>query len=191
VQLTTSDGHVLDADVAEPSDAPRGGVVVCHPHPQYGGNRFNTVVGALFRALPESGFLTLRFDFRSGGGDGIAERLDVVAALDALDARVEVPLALTGYSFGAAVALTTEDDRVTAIAALAPPLSMMSVPAPSVPTLVLTPQHDQFSPPDAARAIIETWDDCDFDTIESADHFLTDHTTDVGGRVAAWLAARF
>ena len=113
------------------------------------------------------------------------------AALDALAERVDVPLALAGYSFGAAVALATDDDRVTAIATVAPPLAMMSVNPPSVPTLVLTPQHDQFSPPDATRPIVGEWDDCDFDTVESADHFLIGHTYDVGRRVTAWLVGRY
>ena len=191
IQLTTSDGHELAADIAMPAVAPRGGVVVCHPHPAYGGNRFNNVVEALFTALPTAGFAALRFDFRAGGGDGVAERLDVIAALDALAEGVDAPLALAGYSFGAAVALATADDRITAVAAIAPPLSMMPVAAPSPPALVLTPQHDQFCRPDVARAIVEAWDDCDFETIGSADHFLIGHTADVAERATTWFSARF
>ena len=190
IQLSTADGHLLEADLRAPDGALRGGIVVCHPHPAYGGNRFNNVVETLFTALPVAGFAALRFDFRSGGGDGVAERLDVIAALDSLGERVDAPLALAGYSFGAAVGLATADDRITAIAAIAPPLSMMTVAAPSVPTLVLTPQHDQFCPPDAARAIVGSWDACDFETIESADHFLIGHTAVVAGRVIDWLADR-
>lgn len=190
IQLSTSDGHQLAADIALAVDAPIGGVVVCHPHPAYGGNRFNNVVEALFTALPAAGFATLRFDFRSGGGDGVAERLDVIAALDALAERIDAPLALAGYSFGAAVALATDDDRPIAIAAIAPPLSLMSVGVPSVPTLVLTPRHDQFCQPDAAQAIVGDWDDCDFEAIESADHFLMGHTADVAARAVSYLEAR-
>jgi len=174
-----------------PTGAPRAGVVVCHPHPAHGGNRFNNVVEALFSALPAAGFVTLRFDFRTGGGDGVTERLDVVAAMDALAARTDAAVGLVGYSFGASVALNTQDDRVAAIVAIAPPLSMMPAPAPSVPTLVLTPQHDQFCPPDVARAIVDAWDGCDFQPIESADHFLMGHTAGVAERVATWLDARF
>jgi len=173
-----------------PEGSPRAGIVVCHPHPTYGGNRFNNVVAALFSALPVAGFATLRFDFRADGGDGVGERLDVIAALDALADRIDAPLAVAGYSFGAAVALTTGDDRITAIAAVAPPLSMMKVPAPAAPTLILTPRHDQFCPPDAARAIIGDWTDCEFEAIESADHFLTGHTADVADRATSWLAER-
>ncbi len=191
IQLTTSDGRQLSADLATPAGTPRAGVVACHPHPAYGGNRFNGMVDALFSALPAAGFVTLRFDFRVGGGDGVAERLDVIAALDALGERVDAGLALVGYSFGAAVALGTDDGRINAVAAIAPPLSMMSVPAPTVPTLVLTPQHDQFCQPGAARAIIEDWDDVELAAIDSADHFLVGHTADVAERVTAWMADRF
>ena len=81
IQLTTSDSHVLSADVVVPDEVSLGGVVVCHPHPAYGGNRFNNVVEVLFAALPAAGFAALRFDFRAGGGDGIAERIDTVAAM--------------------------------------------------------------------------------------------------------------
>lgn len=190
IQLSTTDGHRLDAELALPAGAPVGGVVVCHPHPAFGGDRFNNVVEALFTALPAVGLAALRFDFRAGGVNGIAERLDVVAALDALAERVDPPLALAGYSFGAAVALATADARITSVVAIAPPLSMMPTPPPSVPTLVLSPRHDQFCPPDDARAIVDSWHDCSFEPIESADHFLVGHTAAVAERVAAWLLAR-
>jgi alpha/beta superfamily hydrolase len=191
VQLTTSDGHLLDADVAEPPDgvAHRGGVVVCHPHPQYGGNRFNNVVAELFGALPTAGFETLRFDFRSEHGGGVAERLDVVAALDELKRAGRAPLFVAGYSFGAAVALATPDERIAAIAAIAPPLTMTPVPQPTVPVLVLSPAHDQFCPPAAAGEAAEGWPAVELDTIESTDHFLLGQTAWVAERVTSWLTS--
>ncbi len=194
-QLTTSDGRRLDADLAlSPADVPpRGAVVLCHPHPQYGGNRFDPVVTALFDHLPAAGFTALRFDFRSDFGGGVGERLDVVAALDRLDAVEELaglPRFVVGYSFGASVALTTADPRIVAVAAVAPPLAMMEVGTPSIPTLVLTPRHDQFSPPDATASAVADWPDHELDVVESADHFLAGHTDAVADRVAAWLLDR-
>jgi alpha/beta superfamily hydrolase len=194
-QLTTVDGHRLPADVELPvaGVAPSGGVVVCHPHPQYGGNRFNTVVTALFETLPEAGYATLRFDFRREFGGGVDERLDVIAALDHLDtvdAISGMPRAVVGYSFGAAVALGTVDLRIAAIAAIAPPLATMPADDPGVPTLVLTPRHDQFSPPEQTEPMVAGWTDVEFAVIESADHFLAGHTTVVAKRVADWLDRR-
>jgi len=191
VQLTTSDGHLLDADIAEPPEGVDvlAAVVVCHPHPLYGGNRFNNVVEALFRALPAAGFTTLRFDFRGDHGDGKAERLDVIAALDALDETGAAPLLVAGYSFGAAVALGTADDRIAALAVIAPSLTMLPSAVPSVPTLVLAPEHDQFCPPDAATAIVDAWPDAELEIIESADHFLAGSTTRVAERFTGWLSS--
>ena len=191
-QLTTADGHTLTGDLALPRDdvALRGAVVLCHPHPQYGGNRFNTVIAALFETLPPAGFATLRFDFRSEFGGGVAERADVVAALDHLDtidALAGVPRFVVGYSFGAAVALNTADDRITAIGAVAPPLAVMSSPDPGRPVLVLTPRHDQFSDPAATEPTVTGWDQATFEVVESADHFLAGHTKAVADRVTRWL----
>lgn len=193
VQLTTSDGHTLVGDLAVPPDGTStlGAAVLCHPHPQYGGNRFNIVVAALFERLPPAGFAALRFDFRRQFGGGVAEQLDVVAALDHLDTVVDlddVPRFVVGYSFGAAVALAAQDDRIRAIAAVAPPLAMMPVPEPDVPVLVLTPRHDQFSPPEATEPVVTSWSSTEYAVIESADHSLVGHTTDVAERIADWLA---
>lgn len=195
-QLTTSDGHHLTADLALPDDGTDlvGAVVLCHPHPQYGGDRFNTVVTALFDTLPTAGYAALRFDFRREFSGGVDERRDVVAALDHLDTietLTSIPRFVVGYSFGAAVALTTSDARISGIAAIAPPLAMMPVADPGVSTLVLTPRHDQFSPPETTEPIVAEWADVEFDVIESADHFLAGHTTTVARQVTTWLDRRF
>ena len=193
-QLTTSDGHHLAADLALP-DGPDivGAAVLCHPHPQYGGSRFNTVVTALFDALPAAGYAALRFDFRSKFGGGVGERLDVIAALDHLDTvdvLTTIPRFVVGYSFGAAVALTTSDARITGLVAIAPPLAMMPADDPGLPTLVLTPRHDQFSPPETTEPVVTGWSDVEFDVIESADHFLAGHTAVLTRRVVDWLDRR-
>lgn len=193
-QLTTVDGHLLAADVAlsAPGRAPVGAVVLCHPHPQYGGSRFDTVVSSLFAALPDAGFAALRFDFRHEFGGGVDERLDVVAALDHLDtidALGGVPRHVVGYSFGAAVALNTRDDRIATIGAIAPPLAMMPTGDPGRPVLVLTPRHDQFSPPATTEPIVADWAEATFDVVESADHFLAGHAAAVARRVTDWLGA--
>ena len=182
VQLTTSDGHVLPADLAvpPPDRDPVGAAVLCHPHPQYGGNRFNAVVAALYEALPSAGYAALRFDFRRQFADGVGERLDVVAAIDHLDAVREVT--------GVPRFVGTDDDRIGKIIAVAPPLAVAPVGAPRVPVLVLSPRHDQFSPPSLTEPIVATWPTADLEVIESADHFLAGHTRDVAERVVAWLA---
>jgi alpha/beta superfamily hydrolase len=183
--LHTADGQTLAADRAEPSGDVRGGVVVCHPHPLYGGNRFHPVVDALFRALPSAGFRTLRFDFRAAHDGGVAERLDLVAALDGLAADTS-PLFVAGYSFGALVALATDDARIAGVVAIAPPLTA-DAPVHAGPALVLSPRHDQFCPPERATAITASWPDTTVDAIEGADHFLVGAAAAVAERAVTWL----
>ena len=193
-QLTTSDGHRLAADVVVPDGATTA-VVVCHPHPQYGGNRFNPVVDAVYTRAIHAGLATIRFDFRTdrssggggGGGGGGAEPLDVIAALDEIGTLAPGPYAVVGYSFGAAIALLTDDDRIAALAAIAPPLAMTTPSPPRVPTLVLAPRHDQFTNVDAASGIVAGWSTATLEVVESADHFLSGQTHAVADRVVSWI----
>jgi alpha/beta superfamily hydrolase len=189
VHFAASDGVELVGDIAVP-DIPTAAAIVCPPHPQYGGDRFNNVVTALFAALPVAGVAALRFDFRRQFSGGAGERLDAIAALDVLDREVpEVPLVAIGYSFGAIVALHLDDDRVAALGLVAPPLAMVpDVGAPRVRTLVLTPAHDQFSPPAATEPIVAGWASCEHRVIEMADHSLVGHTRNVADVVTAWLS---
>ena len=112
-----SRGVILEGVAASPVGLPEGfpGVVVCHPHPLFGGDMDNGLVVTVCRALVEEGFVTLRFNFRgvgkSGGTftKGEEEQADVEAALGVLRAWPGVNrarLGLAGYSFGASVILT-------------------------------------------------------------------------------------
>jgi hypothetical protein len=192
LQLTTADGHRLSGDLAEAAGDAAGAVVVCHPHPLFGGNRFNSVVEAMFVAFPSGGFHTLRFDFRADHDGGVAERLDVSAALDHLAERYPgAVLHTAGYSFGAAVSLAVDDDRIASRVAVAPPLSRMSVdPPPRQPTLVLVAEHDQFCPPPAVEAIVASWPDAAIEVIRSADHFLAGQAAAAAATAARWLSVR-
>lgn len=128
-----SDGPSLEALLHLPEGAPPfPGVVICHPHPQYGGDMYNNVVGALVKAVTGVGAAVLRFNFRGVGaseGDfdnGAGETQDVLAALGALRSQPEVNadrVALAGYSFGAMVMLRAASDRddLTAVVSVANP----------------------------------------------------------------------
>ena len=130
--LTTSDGVSLEAERALPAHgrAVRAGMVLCHPHPLNGGTMRSIVISALFNALPDDGVSCLRFNFRGVEGSqgthdrGDRERLDAIAAIDALAAElpVEAPLILAGWSFGADVTLSVPDPRLAAWFAIAGPL---------------------------------------------------------------------
>src|SRR5438876_12446060 len=61
--LATCDGARLEARISLPSTPP-GGVVICHPHPLYGGDLDNPVVVRAAAVCRELGLGTLRFNFR-------------------------------------------------------------------------------------------------------------------------------
>jgi alpha/beta superfamily hydrolase len=110
-------------------------VVICHPHPLYGGSMDNNVVNSLCDALVANPCITLKFNFRGVGGsqgmfsDGVGEQADVKAAISFVAALREADrarLGLAGYSAGAAWGVTAayRDDRVSALAAVSPPLTL-------------------------------------------------------------------
>ncbi|HQV57601.1 MAG TPA: hypothetical protein PKV27_06295 [Ilumatobacteraceae bacterium] len=186
-ELVTADGQVLAADLADPIGPSLGSVVLCHPHPQYGGNRFHPLIDTLHRSLPDAGFATIRFDFRDAYGAGRAERLDVVAALDEVGSA-EMPCFVVGYSFGAAVALSVDDTRIVGLAAVAVPLRESVDPRPrAVPTLLLSPRHDQFCPADRAVELTVGWTNTTVVAVESTDHFLHGRIGSIAAQVVAWL----
>jgi uncharacterized protein len=90
----------------------KAGVVICHPHPLYGGSMDSNVVDAIDSGFFGNGFTTLRFNFRgvgksSGAYDkGEGEVNDVIASLSFLKENIneDAFVVLAGYSFGAWVA---------------------------------------------------------------------------------------
>ena len=103
----------LEALLEEPEhDEPREAILVCHPHPQFGGTMHNKVVYRIARGLRKSGAVVLRFNYRgvnlSEGqyGHGAGETEDAKAALAWLrDRYPELPYSLAGFSFGSRIVL--------------------------------------------------------------------------------------
>ncbi|MGH7350736.1 MAG: alpha/beta hydrolase, partial [Candidatus Rokuibacteriota bacterium] len=60
------DGPALEARLA-PVSTPRGGFVICHPHPLHGGDMDNPVVIRAAEVARAAGHATLRFNFRGAG----------------------------------------------------------------------------------------------------------------------------
>jgi uncharacterized protein len=95
------------------SQEPQVGIILCHPHPLYGGNMQNNVIQSIFRTLSVHGYPILRFNFRGvGNSDGISsngerEQEDIEAAYHFLknqqDVNPSLKIVLIGYSFGAAI----------------------------------------------------------------------------------------
>ncbi len=180
-RLVTTDGVELAADLATVPD-PRGLAVLAHPHPSFGGSRRVHLIDSWFRALPAAGIITIRFDFRGGGESGGThtggelEHIDIDAAVDALPETGRLPLIAAGWSFGAEILLAHRSPHITGWVAVAPPAAQRPADTPAGcddrPTLILAPEHDQFAPPEVARAAVGGWTATAVESIPGTDHSL-------------------
>ncbi len=187
VRLHTGDGLTLEGEL-HVADSVRAAVVLAHPHPLHGGNMRSIVIGALFAGLPAAGVAALRFNFRGVGAsegaydEGRGERLDVIAALDALAEIVGgrgLPLVLGGWSFGADTSLAVDDGRHAGWFAVAPPLRHTDAVAAATdprPKLLAVPERDQFRSPESAREVVASWTNAEVQVVPGADHFLVGRT---------------
>jgi alpha/beta superfamily hydrolase len=194
-------GPTLEGRLAA-GERPAAAAVLCHPHPQYGGDMENAVVQALAAGLAAAGVATLRFNFRGVGASegrfdgGSGEVDDARAAVAFLRTRVAAPaLALVGYSFGAVVALAAGRDRttgVTRLVAVAPPLAMVDLgflAGCATPLLFVVGERDTYCPPPLLeRALALPAAAPRVARIAAADHFFGGYETVVAVPVIHFLA---
>ena len=117
----------------ETQEITRPAVILCHPHPEYGGDMHNNVVSALFQDYKSRDIPVIRFNFRGTGNStgtpagGIGEIEDVKAVVHAFCNITEHDFAfIAGYSFGAAVGGVAAAEMRTVIgyAAIAMPFDL-------------------------------------------------------------------
>jgi uncharacterized protein len=110
VRFPSTDGLQLEGRLTH--GARDRGVVLCHPHPLYGGSMLTPVIMTVEAAFHAAGFTTLAFNFRGVGasegthGEGRTEVADVAGALAHLRAALDAEprlIAVAGYSFGSHV----------------------------------------------------------------------------------------
>jgi uncharacterized protein len=187
IKLTTADDVTLVAELSMPSTTTRCGMVLCHPHPQYGGSMRSIVISELFDALPTQGVACLRFNFRGvEGSDGThdfgnLERVDAETAVRVLAERLPpAPLILTGWSFGADIALSVRHGRVSAWMAIAPPMRFVhdldGLASDPRPKLLALGQHDEFRDPAEVTELAEHWANTDVHVVGGASHFFVGRT---------------
>ena len=184
-----SDGLRLEGLLSVQEALPvRGRVVLCHPHPLYGGEMDNPVVTTAAEAAFEEGFQTLRFNFRGVGesegthADGVGEKDDVRAAIEFLSSKGDGPsVILVGYSFGAMVGLpvAVEDARVKGMVAIAPPLEMYDfdfLKGSKKDKLVIVGNRDLYCPIGPLKELYQHLEDPkSLVMVEGADHFFSYH----------------
>jgi alpha/beta superfamily hydrolase len=199
--LTTADGVSLEARLAVPA-SPRAGLVVCHPHPLYGGDMDNPVVVRVAEVCGALGFATLRFNFRGVGrstgthGEGRAETRDVEAALAHLRDTLGPGrlVALAGYSFGALVAsgVATAGRELAGLALIAPPLEVtgeepfVGLADLSARLLIAAGSKDEYCPRSAVEALARRLPGATLTIIEGANHFFFGTLYPLGEAVEAW-----
>jgi alpha/beta superfamily hydrolase len=162
------------------------GVVVCHPHPLYGGDMHNPVVTTAAAAFAGAEFSSLRFNFRGTGasegiyGGGNAEQEDVLGAASFLQQEAGADeVWLAGYSFGAFVVAHVPEGELPPgqRVLIAPPVQVMdfsSVGRIEGLRLVVVGSRDEIAPPGAIEPVLPTWNKgASLEVVQGADHFYT------------------
>ena len=197
--IRVPDGPALEARLA-PVASPKGGYVVCHPHPLYGGDMDNPVVIRSAEVAQAAGYATLRFNFRgSGSSEGVhdkgrGEQEDVRAAMAALRSHLPAGsrVGVIGYSFGAAMAARATRPGLpeAPLGLIAPPLGMFDfdfLQTKPGRLLLVAGTADSYCPVEALHRLAAITS-AEERIIEGADHFFFGKLYPLGEAIGAWLA---
>jgi alpha/beta superfamily hydrolase len=152
--LTGSAGN-LEGIVHVPEEITCGIAVVAHPLPTMGGTMDNKVAMTLAKTFAELGCVALRFNFRGvgasegefTGGDGEEQDMIDVVRFAQEQFGEELPLILSGFSFGGYVAArTAQQVHPQHLILAAPAVGRFAMPAVSPDTLVIHGEHDDVVP---------------------------------------------
>jgi alpha/beta superfamily hydrolase len=193
--LTTADGLDLVGELALPLDrAPVATLVCLHPLPTAGGMMDSHVLRKSAWRLPAlAGLAVLRFNTRGTSSvagtsegtfdDGVAEGLDVAAALEAAEFADLPRVWLLGWSFGTELALVHGlDPLVVGAVLLSPPLhapARAALPAWAAdgrPLTALVPEFDDYLRPEAAREAFAAVPQAEVVGVDGARHLWVGHT---------------
>ncbi|HEV2250694.1 MAG TPA: alpha/beta hydrolase [Candidatus Limnocylindria bacterium] len=189
----------LEATLRIPDRAPRGIAVVSHPLPTHGGTMRNPLVAGIARAAAAVGLYALRFNFR-GVGESAGEWTGGVAEVEDLDDAIAaardiapgLPLALSGFSFGAVTTLRwlAAGGQADAVGLAGLPLRSVAFEATDLPpvpdgTFIVAAELDQFG---TAAELRTAYPRARIAEVKGVDHFFGDKRNEVGGIIAAQLA---
>ena len=202
--IESSGGLRLEAEFDRMAE-PRAGLVICHAHPGMQGTMKSPLLVAIRDALVERNWSVLRFNFRGVGGsegefgDGLDEVDNAIAKVRFVRGEhPDAPVAILGWSFGAAVAMraAAREPEIEACVAIAPSVApkpgiSRGVPTPSdlgldVPLLIVCGANDDVTPPEAAREWAAQAG-AHYEEIAAANHFFWAKYDPLIGAVAGFL----
>jgi len=201
----SSDGLILEALLDAPED-PRAGLVLCHPHPNMGGTMNAPLLEAVTGRMTDEGWSVLRFNFRGIGKSegeptlGIDEVQDAKGGIALMRRRnADMPLAIAGWSFGAAVAIraAAEDDSLVACVAIAPavkekPGVTAGLPPPEeidlgVPLLMIAAANDELVESEDCKTWVAKIPHAEVTLVQGANHFFWAKYDKLGEEIVDWL----
>jgi uncharacterized protein len=108
----------LEAQIFESQEKNKLGIIICHPHPLYGGTMANNVVRTIFYNCGKSDYTTIRFNFRGVGkskgnysdGPGEVEDVKEICNFMLQEFNHIKKIIIIGYSFGAAIGCSIAGD---------------------------------------------------------------------------------
>jgi alpha/beta superfamily hydrolase len=192
----------LEALVNEARPDATHAVLVCHPHPLFGGTMHNKVVFHAMKALHSFGFPVLRFNFRGAGlsdgkhDEGRGEVDDVRAALDWLDREFSLPIVFCGFSFGASTGLKAAcpDRRVDALISLGTPVQVGDrayrygfLQDCAKPKLFVSGSHDEYGPRAELERMVAGLPEPKKLIFVEGDHFFLGHLEEMRHAVESWV----
>ena len=189
----------LEATLRVPDGEPRGIAVISHPLPTHGGTMRNPVVAAIARAIASKDLYALRFNFRGVGESagewtgGIAEVTDLADAIaEARAIAPDLPLALSGYSFGAVTTLRwiADGGHADALALVGVPLRSVAFKPQELPpvperTFIVAAELDQFG---SAAELRTAYPRARIAEVTGVDHFFVGKHNEVGTLIGDEIA---
>lgn len=185
--LIHNDNIKLEAECFIPEkDTKRACLLICHPHPQFGGDMNNNVVSSIFSSFINHNLATMRFNFRGVGNstgnhtNGQGELSDVKACIDFLTNQLKIySILICGYSYGAAIGCNAVNysQKVIGFVAISFPWDFMGLEykensQTSKPKLFLQGNKDNLARYDRFHRHYEEYDPPKkYDIIKGADHF--------------------
>ena len=182
--------------------------LILHGHPKAGGSMNFPAVVQLYRVFMQRGFSTLMFNFRGVGksqgefDQGLGELADAASALDWLQGMNATASEtwVAGWDFGAFIGmqLLMRRPETDGFISVAPPTNMYDfsflAPCPAS-GLILHGSADTVTPPNEVERVVaklrtQKGITIQYDLLEGATHFFSDHLTDIEQRVGAYVDKR-